>query len=51
MQLSLQVAYRAVFLPDIGGMLGVGFMQANTTRKQEYAQNRSNVQTGTCNFR
>jgi len=26
-----------VFLPDIGGMLGLGFNQANTTREQEYA--------------
>ena len=40
-----------VFLPDIGGMLGLGFKQANTTREQEYARYRSNVQTGTCNFR
>jgi len=38
-------------LPDIGGMLGLGFNQANTTREQEYARYRSNVQTGTCNFR
>ena len=38
-------------LPDIGGMLGLGFKQANTTREQEYARYRSNVQTGTCNFR
>ena len=36
-----------VFLPDIGGMLVPG---ANKIREQEYARNRSNIQTGTCNF-
>ena len=40
----------AVFLPDIGGMLGQAFEQANKNREQEYARNRSNIQTGTCNF-